>query len=287
MTSKSTKSIVESALSSTANLFFLLKNGHDIVKTELILQKGKARILVHRAARQGRANEPWQCSDLLEILKHGIDHFEGLIDLLADLCTGQDNLATDEDQKYDLRFDHSVDQTRKQLRLVRAEVVMTGCKTLQPDRELDVTGANNILDLKVRELRIETQLLNDARILSRGQLGIVFRLCASHDHLAGSKDKSSSLWLTNSHNDGSETLWIVFSVSRMQGDRLQIQTAIEIDRGNDVLQGRNNTADTLSRARSRSRSGGCHPIASVCLTLLLLLTVRLPISLTICPISLR
>lgn len=29
-------------------------------------------------------------------------------------------------------------------------------------------------------------------------------------------------------------LWIVFSVSRMKSDRLEVQAAIEVDRGNDV-----------------------------------------------------
>lgn len=29
-------------------------------------------------------------------------------------------------------------------------------------------------------------------------------------------------------------LWVVFSVSRVQSDRLEVQAAIEVDRGNDV-----------------------------------------------------
>jgi len=34
--------------------------------------------------------------------------------------------------------------------------------------------------------------------------------------------------------EGQQYLWVVFSVSGMQGDRLEVQAAIEIDRGNDV-----------------------------------------------------
>jgi hypothetical protein len=63
-------------------------------------------------------------SDFLEVLKHRVDHFKGLVDLLSHLGASQDNLAADEDQKHNFRLDHSVDETREQLRLVRAEVVM-------------------------------------------------------------------------------------------------------------------------------------------------------------------
>jgi len=99
-------------------------------------------------------------------LEHRVDHFKGLVDLLTDFRTGQDNLAADEDQKDNLGLDHTVDETREQLRLVRAEVVMARSKTLQADWELDVTGADNVLDLEVRELGVESKLLNNASILS-------------------------------------------------------------------------------------------------------------------------
>jgi len=63
-------------------------------------------------------------SDLLEVLKHRVDHFEGLVNLLSNLGASQDNLAADEDQEHNLGLDHTIDETREQLRLVRAEVVM-------------------------------------------------------------------------------------------------------------------------------------------------------------------
>jgi len=62
--------------------------------------------------------------DFLEILKHRVDHFKGLIDLFSDFRTSQDDLSTYEDQKHNLWLDHSVDETREQLRFVRTEVVM-------------------------------------------------------------------------------------------------------------------------------------------------------------------
>ena len=99
-------------------------------------------------------------------LKHRVDHFKGLVDLFPNLRTSQDNLARDEDEEDDLGLDHTVDQTREQFRLVRAEIVMARSKTFQADRELDVAGADNVLDLEVRELCIEAELLDNARILS-------------------------------------------------------------------------------------------------------------------------
>jgi hypothetical protein len=90
-------------------------------------------------------------------------------------------------------------------------------------------------------------------------------------------------WCTCQALGGQQYLWIVFRVPRMQGDRLEVQPAIKVDGGNDVsfgaceislltftrtwqtgsyiLQGRNNSADSLSRAGCGSRRRGCHPVA--------------------------
>lgn len=99
-------------------------------------------------------------------LKHRVDHLKGLIDLLTNLCTSQDNLATDKDQENDLGLDHSVDETREQLRLIRAEIVMARSQTFKTDGELDVARADNVLNLEIRKLGVETKLLDDASILS-------------------------------------------------------------------------------------------------------------------------
>lgn len=115
---------------------------------------------------RGVSEGMWSWGSLAHTLKDRVDHLKGLIDLLADFRTCQDDLATDEDQEHDLGFDHAVDQAREQLRLVRAEVVMAGRKTLQADGELDVTGADDVLDLEIGELRVEAKLLDDSRILS-------------------------------------------------------------------------------------------------------------------------
>src|SRR5437868_2074162 len=115
--------------------------------------------------------------------KHRVDHLEGLVDLLTNLRTRQDNLATDEDQQDNLRLDHAVDEAGEQLRLVRAEVVMAGGEPFQTNGELDVARADNVLDLEVGELGIEAELLDDSSVFARGQLRIVLGLGTGDDHL--------------------------------------------------------------------------------------------------------
>jgi hypothetical protein len=72
-----------------------------------------------------------------------------LVDFLADLCSGKDNLARDEDEEDDPRLHHTIDETREQFRLIRRESVMARCKTLETNGEADVARADNVLDLKV------------------------------------------------------------------------------------------------------------------------------------------
>jgi hypothetical protein len=142
--------------------------------------------------------------------------------------------------------------------------VVTRCKTLQTDGELDVTGPDDILDLEVRELGVETELLDNTGVLARGELRVVLRLGTSDDHLARGEDQSGGLGLTDTHNHGSETLvekkpssatlypdgitgkvWkreiylrIVLGVASVQRDGLEIQAAVKVDGGNNVPFGR-------------------------------------------------
>ena len=79
-------------------------------------------------------------------------------------------------------------------------------QSLETDRELHITGADNVLDLEVCKLGWETQLLDDTGVLARGQLGVVLRFCSCHNHLARGEDQGSRLGVTDSHNHSSETL---------------------------------------------------------------------------------
>jgi hypothetical protein len=47
-------------------------------------------------------------------------------------------------------------------------------ETLQTDWETHITRPNNVLDLEVGEFRIEAELLDDASILARCKLAVIF-----------------------------------------------------------------------------------------------------------------
>ena len=145
-------------------------------------------------------------SSLAEVGEHGVDELEGLVDLLADLGTGQDDLAGNEDQEDDLGLHHTVDETREELGLVGAEHVVTAGKTFKADRELDVARSDNVLDLEVGELCVEAELLDDTGVLARGKLAVVFGFGTGYDHLARGEDQGGGLGLTDTHDNGRETL---------------------------------------------------------------------------------
>lgn len=50
---------------------------------------------------------------------------------------------------------------------------MTRGKALQPDRKLDVAASDDVLDLEVRELGIETKLLDDTGVPASSQFAIL------------------------------------------------------------------------------------------------------------------
>lgn len=76
------------------------------------------------------------------VVKHtsqdGIYHLESLIYLFPNLGASEHDLTADEDEQYDLRLHHTIDQAREQLWFIRAEVVMSAGQAFQTDRELDV-----------------------------------------------------------------------------------------------------------------------------------------------------
>jgi hypothetical protein len=130
---------------------------------------------------------------------------------------------------------------------------MARSKTLQANGELNVAGANNVLNLEVLivllamatddksgttygELCVEPQLLDNPRIFAGSKAAIVFRLGTSHNHLSTRKDQSRCLGLANTHDDGSETLWIVLGITCVQGDGLQVKASGEVDSSDDVLE---------------------------------------------------
>jgi len=83
---------------------------------------------------------------------------------------------------------------------------MRESQPLQPDGKFDITTSNDILDLELLELGIESQFLDDPGVFSRSKTRIVLRFSSSNDHLSGSEDQGGSLGITDTHDDGGETL---------------------------------------------------------------------------------
>lgn len=71
-------------------------------------------------------------------------------------------------------------ETREELRFVRAEVVMTRRKAFETDWELDIARADDILDLEIRELSVEAELLNDSCIFARCQARVLKKGISRH-----------------------------------------------------------------------------------------------------------
>ena len=134
---------------------------------------------------------------------------------------------------------------------------MARCQTLETNRKLDVARADNVLDLEIRKLGVEPELLDDARILARGKFAVVFALCARHHHFARGENEGRGFGLADAHDDGCESLrahallaqafrtrelprqckmylWVVLGIARVQRNRLEIQPTIEVDGGDNV-----------------------------------------------------
>lgn len=60
---------------------------------------------------------------------------------------------------------HTIDQTREQFWFITRESTVRVGKALQSNRKLNITGADNILDLKILKFSGKTKLLNDPSVL--------------------------------------------------------------------------------------------------------------------------
>jgi hypothetical protein len=85
-----------------------------------------------------------------ELPQDGFYQMEGLIQLHSILGSCEDYLSTVEDQHDKFWLGQPIDQPRKQLRLIPAELVMLIRQSQQTYWKLYVARGHNILDLEVR-----------------------------------------------------------------------------------------------------------------------------------------
>ena len=112
---------------------------------------------------------------------------------------------------------------------------------------------NNECSTTYGELGVESELLDDTSILARSELRVVFRLGTSNDHLARGKDQGGGLGLADTHDDSGETLGVVLCITSVEGNRLQVESAVKVHRGDNVpLKARNvNNMPTTKRCNTK------------------------------------
>jgi len=116
------------------------------------------------------------------------------------------------------------------------------------------------------EFGIEAKLLDDTSVLAASEFAVILRLGSSDDHLATGEDESGRLGLTDTHDHGSETLGVVLGVTGMQCYCLQVQTTVQIDGSDNVLQRGDNAGYALCLLLPRRR-GGRHSLLDIALLL--------------------
>mmetsp|Transcript_60436 Transcript_60436/g.145961 ORF Transcript_60436/g.145961 Transcript_60436/m.145961 type:complete len:235 (+) Transcript_60436:123-827(+) len=208
-----------------------------LLPVSLIRRRGQRRGRAARSPR-GQLRERVllrRVRDFPELREHRVYVLERLVDVLALLPTREDDLPADENQEHNLRDDHAVYQTREQLRFVLREVPVRPREAFEANRKLHVARADHVLNLKLLKLRREPQLRDDLRVLprrfSRERLG----LRARAHHLPAAEYERGRLRRSDAHDRRGETLRVVLHVARVEGDRLQVELAVQVNGRDDVL----------------------------------------------------
>ena len=109
-------------------------------------------------------------------------------------------------------------------------------KPLQPNQHFAVAAPHDVLDLPFLEFGLEPLLLHDASELPGSQLGVVFRLGPGNDDATRRKYQGGGSGIADADDYGGEALFVVLGVARLAGQNVEIDSAAEVEGGNDVLQ---------------------------------------------------
>ena len=96
---------------------------------------------------------------------------------------------------------------------------MTKSQPLQPNRKLDITAPHDILNLELGKFSVKPELLDNTRILARGETRVVFGFGASDDHFAGCENECGRFGFADAHDDGGESLFML--VGYMEGEQVE------------------------------------------------------------------
>jgi hypothetical protein len=164
----------------------------------------------------------------LETSQNRINAFESFVNFFADLGSGQDDFAGDENEQHHPRSDHSVDQSGKEFWFITAKLRMLQDQSFQSDIEFDIATSHHVLNFEIRELGVKAQLLDDTGVLPRGQLGFALAFGAGTHHFARAENQGGRSRLTDPHNDGRKPFGIVLCVARFHCNLFEIQFATQI-----------------------------------------------------------
>lgn len=84
-------------------------------------------------------------------------------------------------------------------------------QSLQMNWNFHVTWRDNILYFEVMVINFKAHSLNDFGIFSTGEFAILFRLCSCNDHLPTAENQPCGFRISQSHDNCSKTIWIIFS----------------------------------------------------------------------------
>ena len=86
---------------------------------------------------------------------------------------------------------------------------MTKSQPLQPNRKLDITAPHDILNLELGKFSVKPELLDNTRILARGETRVVFGFGASDDHFAGCENECGRVGFADAHDVGGESRFML------------------------------------------------------------------------------
>lgn len=103
--------------------------------------------------------------------------------------------------------------------------------------ELNIAGADYVLDFEFFQGDLEAHFFDGLHVDFSGLFGQLFAFGSGADHFAAGEDEGGGFGFSDSHDDGSESFGVVLCVFAVDGDVPEIEFALEVGSGDDVLKG--------------------------------------------------
>lgn len=120
----------------------------------------------------------------MNVKEQGNNLSKSLFNVSLLFCTCENYFARDENQKDDFRFQHSIHEPRKYLRLIIAKFVMLLLYHVQVKYQSSVARSHNVLNFELAKLNGVAQFLQYSGELSHSNLAKTFVLRPRTHNLA-------------------------------------------------------------------------------------------------------